>query len=254
MPAIFLAHGAPPLLDDARWVAELHAWAQALPRPAAVLMLSAHWEQRPVTLGATTRVPLVYDFHGFPRQYYEQQYAAPGAPALAERVRTLLAPDDHVQDDPRRGLDHGAYVPLVAMYPQADLPVLQASLPNMNPKDLFLLGQRLAPLRDEGILIIGSGFLTHNLGAIDVSEDARPPTWASEFDQWAEDVLRRKDVDAVLDYRHRAPGVRLALPTHEHFVPVIVSLGAAADPSDAVRFPIEGFWLGSMTRRSAQFG
>jgi 4,5-DOPA dioxygenase extradiol len=254
MPAIFLAHGAPPLLDDARWVAELHNWAQALPRPAAVLMLSAHWEQRPVTLGATTSVPLVYDFYGFPRRYYEQQYAAPGAPALAARVRALLAPDEHVQDDPRRGLDHGAYVPLAAMYPQADVPVLQVSLPSMNPKDLFALGQRLAPLRDEGVLIVGSGFLTHNLRAIDMSEDARPASWASEFDGWAEDVLRRKDVDAVLDYRQRAPGVRLALPTHEHFVPVIVSLGAAADPSDGVRFPIEGFWLGSMTRRSVQFG
>src|SRR6478609_8016174 len=139
-PTIFVAHGAPPLLDDPRWMAELNAWAGALPTPDAVLMLSAHWEERPVTLGATTTVPLVYDFYGFPRRYYEQQYPAPGAPELAHRIHQTLGT---VIDDPGRGLDHGAYVPLVAMYPDADVPVLQASLPTMDPKDLFALGQRL---------------------------------------------------------------------------------------------------------------
>jgi 4,5-DOPA dioxygenase extradiol len=253
MPAIFAAHGAPPLLDDAGWVAELHAWGRALPRPAAVLMLSAHWEERPLTLGATTTVPLIYDFYGFPARYYEQQYPAPGAPALARQVHRLLAPTEPVVDEPRRGLDHGAYVPLVAMYPEADVPVLQASLPGMEPSELFALGKRLAPLRDEGVLIFGSGFLTHNLRAIDFTPGARTPAWAAEFDAWASDALERRDVDALLDYRRRAPGVRLALPTPEHFVPVLVALGAAADTDD-IRFPIEGFWGGSATRRSVQFG
>jgi 4,5-DOPA dioxygenase extradiol len=254
-PTIFVAHGAPPLLDDAVWMAELNAWARALPRPQAVLMLSAHWEERPVTLGATATVPLVYDFYGFPRRYYEQQYAAPGAPQLASRIHKILEPGDHVMDEPDRGLDHGAYVPLVAMYPEADVPVLQASLPSMDPKELFALGRRLAPLRDEDVLIVGSGFLTHNLRAMDFGAGARAPAWASEFDAWAKDAIERKDVDAVLDYRRRAPGVRLALPTPEHFVPVIVALGAAADDSAAaVKFPIEGFWAGSATRRSVQFG
>jgi 4,5-DOPA dioxygenase extradiol len=255
MPAIFVAHGAPPLLDDQPWMAELNAWAGRLPRPRSILMLSAHWEQRPITLGATTTAPLVYDFYGFPRRYYEQQYPAPGAPGLAARVRQLLAPGDRVVDDPDRGLDHGAYVPLVAMYPHADVPVLQVSLPSLDPTELFALGRKLAPLRDEGVLLVGSGFLTHNLRAIDFRPDAESPAWAVEFDAWAKDALERKDVDALLDYRRRAPGVRLALPTTEHFVPVLVTLGAAAeDPADAVAFPIEGFWGGSATKRSVEFG
>jgi 4,5-DOPA dioxygenase extradiol len=255
IPTIFVAHGAPPLLDDDRWMAELNAWALALPKPEAVLMLSAHWEERPVTLGATATVPLVYDFYGFPKRYYDQQYPAPGAPKLASRIHQILEPGERVMDESGRGLDHGAYVPLVAMYPDADVPVLQASLPSMDTKELFALGRKLAPLRDEGVLIVGSGFLTHNLRAIDFSANAPTPAWASEFDAWARDAIERKDVDALLDFRRRAPGARLALPTPEHFVPVIVALGAAADDSAAaVKFPIEGFWAGSATKRSVQFG
>jgi 4,5-DOPA dioxygenase extradiol len=255
MPVLFLAHGAPPLLDDARWVAELAAWAKALPRPRAILMLSAHWEERPVTLGATRTVPLVYDFYGFPRRHYEQKYPAPGAPELAARVRALVGARQPVADDPDRGLDHGAYVPLVAMYPEADVPVLQVSLPTMDPRELHALGESLAPLREEGVLIVGSGFLTHNLRAIDPRPGAPVPAWAQELDAWAAETLGRRDVDALLDYRARAPGVRVALPTHEHFVPVVVAMGAAApDPSAKVTFPITGFWLGSATRRSVQIG
>jgi 4,5-DOPA dioxygenase extradiol len=116
MPVIFAAHGAPMLLDDAAWMAELAAWAMAMPAPKSILMLSAHWEERPMTLGATRPVPLVYDFHGFPAKYYQTKYPAPGAPALAVRVRELLQRQRIAYaDDPGRGLDHGAYVPLVAM-------------------------------------------------------------------------------------------------------------------------------------------
>ena len=167
MPVLFLAHGAPILLDDPAWVAELAAWARALPRPRAILMLSAHWDQRPVTLGATAPVPLVYDFYGFPPKYYQVTYPAPGAPELATRVRDLLAAGRQpTATDPTRGLDHGAYVPLVAMYPAADVPVLQLSLPGLRGPDLRALGETLAPLRDEGVRIIGSGFLTHNMPVI----------------------------------------------------------------------------------------
>jgi 4,5-DOPA dioxygenase extradiol len=255
MPVLFLAHGSPLLLDDAGWVRELGAWSGALPRPKAVLMLSAHWVDRPVTLGAATRtVPLVYDFYGFPAKYYQQTYQAPPAPALAARVKQLLH-SDPVADDPERGLDHGAYVPLVAMYPGADIPVLQASLPSLEPTALFSLGRALAPLRDEGVLIVGSGFLTHNLRTVDFRPNAPTPAWAAEFDAWAADVLTRRDVDALLDYRQRAPGVREALPTHEHFVPVIVSMGAAIDdPKATARFPITGFAYGTATKRSVQLG
>ncbi len=124
MPAIFIAHGSPLLLDDAGWVSELASWAAAMPRPEAVLMLSAHWEERPVTLGATRTVPLLHDFYGFPAKYFGVEYPAPGAPRLAASVRELLGKTQPVADEPDRGLDHGAYVPLAAMYPGADIPVL----------------------------------------------------------------------------------------------------------------------------------
>jgi 4,5-DOPA dioxygenase extradiol len=249
MPVIFLAHGSPLLLDDAGWVGELAAWAREMPRPTAVLMISAHWEASPITVGATSTVPLFYDFAGFPDRYSRVQYPAPGAPALADRVTALLAPDP-VWEQQQRGLDHGAYVPLVAMYPKADVPVLQISLPTLEPQALLALGKKLAPLRSEGVLIIGSGFLTHNLRRFaDHTE-----SWAADFDAWCADVLARRDVDALADYRTRAPGVDIALPTHEHFVPAIVALGASIERSEAVTFPITGFMGGNFTRRSFQLG
>ncbi len=254
MPVIFIAHGSPLLLDDAGWVAELNRWAHALPRPKAVLMLSAHWEQKPVTLGATRTVPLVYDFYGFPKKYYEVTYPAPGAPELAARVWETLGETQPVAQAPDRGLDHGAYVPLIAMYPDAGVPVLQVSLPTLDAPTLYALGQALAPLRREGVLIVGSGFLTHNLRALDLRPNAMTPSWAAEFDAWSADVLARRDVDALLDYRKRAPGVRQALPTQEHFVPVVVALGATIDGPNVAQFPITGFVAGSLTRRSVQFG
>ncbi len=149
MPAIYLGHGAPPLVDDPLWVVQLAAWAQAMPRPAAVLMVSAHWESAPLTIGATRDgVPLVYDFGGFAEKYYRAQYPAPGAPALAQRVRELLGSSEPTMDRPERGLDHGAYVPLTVMYPDADIPVLQISLPSLDPGRLLAVGARLRPLRD----------------------------------------------------------------------------------------------------------
>jgi 4,5-DOPA dioxygenase extradiol len=253
MPSIFLAHGSPILFTDRAWMSELNLWASKLPRPKAILMLSAHWLDKPVTLGATTPVPLVYDFYGFPEEFYKTEYPAPGAPELAARVRALLGAGQTV-DDPKRGLDHGAYVPLVAMYPAADVPVLQASLPSLDPPALLALGKALAPLRDEGVLVVGSGFLTHNLRRMSFDPNAPTPQWAAEFDAWTADALARKDVDALMKYRETAPGVRESLPTHEHFVPVIVALGAALESSPAVSFPITGWAYGSGTKRSVQFG
>ena len=253
MPSIFLAHGAPPLLDDAVWMGELAEWARALPRPKAVLMISAHWERNPITLAATTTIPLVYDFYGFPERYYQVEYPAPGAPELALRVRELLRGNQPVADAPGCGLDHGAFVPLLAMYPSADVPVLQMSIPTMKPEPLMALGRALAPLRDEGVLIVGSGFLVHNLRAIDFSSRT-PQPWATEFDAWSAQAIEKRDVDALAQYPTTAPGVRMALPTHEHFVPVLVALGASVDRSEKVTFPITGTWVGGLTKRSVQFG
>src|SRR5262245_8011677 len=253
MPVIFAAHGAPILLDDAAWMAELASWASAMPKPKSVLMISAHWEERPTTLGAVRTVPLVYDFSGFPERYYRTEYPAPGAPALAARVRDLLRGKGiATREDPDRGLDHGAYVPLVPMYPRAEVPVLQVSMPGLDPPELFGLGQALAPLREEGVLVFGSGFLTHNM-----SYAFRPgiPAWAREFDAWVADALSRFDVDALRDFRARAPAVRTALPTWEHYAPVLVAAGAAAGGSHRTTFPITGFWMeGAFTKRSVQFG
>jgi 4,5-DOPA dioxygenase extradiol len=252
MPVIFAAHGAPVLLDDAVWMSELASWAQAMPRPKSILMVSAHWEERPATLGATTTLPLVYDFSGFPEKYYQTRYPAPGAPLLAARVRELLRGRNiPVADDPGRGLDHGAYVPLVAMYPGADVPVLQLSIPGLVPLELFELGRALAPLRDDGVLVFGSGFLTHNMRYA-----FRPgiPSWAREFDAWAADALSRFDVDALQDFRRRAPAAGTALPTWEHYAPLLVSTGAAGDRTPRTTFPIAGWWMdGAFTKRSVQF-
>ena len=252
-PVIFAAHGAPVLLDDAEWTGELASWAQSMPRPNSILMVSAHWEQRPTTLGATRPVPLVYDFYGFPDRYYQTKYPAPGAPDLAARVRELLRQRGVAfTEDPERGLDHGAYVPLVAMYPDADVPVLQVSMPGLDARGLFALGRALSPLRQEGVLVFGSGFLTHNM---QYAFRTGTPDWAKEFDGWAEEALSRFDVDALVDFETRAPNARTALPTWEHYAPVLVAAGAASDEPPRVSFPITGWWMdGAFTKRSVEFG
>ncbi|MFI6639374.1 dioxygenase [Streptomyces sp. NPDC050504] len=254
MPALYLSHGAPPLADDALWPGQLAAWSAELPRPTAILMVSAHWEEAPLALSATEDgVPLVYDFWGFPEHYYQVRYDAPAAPGLAESVRKLLrAAGRPVQDVPDRGLDHGAYVPLVEMFPGADVPVLQVSLPTLDPQELMEIGRRLAPLRDEGVLIVGSGFFTHNLAAL---RSAGVPGWSTEFDAWGREALERVDVDALLDFEHRAPAGRLAHPRTEHFAPLFVTLGAAdaAGELGTAKSVIDGFWMG-LAKRSVQFG
>jgi 4,5-DOPA dioxygenase extradiol len=251
LPALFLSHGAPPLVDDATWVGQLTELAAGLPRPTAILMASAHWESAPLMLGATETVPLVYDFGGFPRHYYEVQYRAPGAPALADRIEKLMPDHEHVART-GRGLDHGAYVPLTVMYPEADIPVLQMSLPTLEPDRLLELGRRLAPLRDEGVLIVGSGFTTHGLPFIrDFRTDAPAPGWSKEFDAWAADALARGAVDELADFRSRAPGMPYAHPTIEHFAPMFLTLGASGDPEQSPDQPIDGFWMG-LAKRSFQ--
>jgi 4,5-DOPA dioxygenase extradiol len=249
LPALYLGHGAPMLIDDPIWPKQLAVWAQGLPRPKAILVVSAHWQSAPLTLGAVTPGPLVYDFYGFPERYYRIRYDSPTAPELAARVTAMMPADEPVAQR-ERGLDHGAYVPLLVMYPEADIPVLQMSMPDLQPEHLFEIGRRLAPLRDEGILIMGSGFLTHGLPYVHDYFDGRPgaPEWSVDFDLWAAEALERGDVDSLFDFRNRAPGMPYAHPTVEHFAPLFVALGAATDPSQAPKFTIDGYWLGLAKR------
>src|SRR4029079_358201 len=255
MPAIYLGHGAPPLLEDAVWMKELGGWARDLPRPSAILIVSAHWQTAPMALSATTAVPLVYDFYGFPEQYYRLRYDAPVAPDLAARVRGLMPASEPVLERPNRGLDHGAWVPLKAMYPEADIPVLQLSMPDLDPMHLFDIGRRLAPLRDEGVLIVGSGFMTHGLPFVHEYFMGKPgaPQWSKDFDAWATESLNRGDLDSLFDFRTKAPGMPYAHPTVEHFAPLFVTLGAVAKPDAPPTTRIECYAYG-VSKRSFEAG
>lgn len=249
-PVLFLSHGAPPLVDSELWVSQLAQLGSELPRPTAILVVSAHWEAAPLTIGSTDpRTPLTYDFWGFEERYYRTTYDSPGAPDLAARVAAMMPDGQPIAHDQRRRLDHGAYVPLTVMYPEADIPVLQVSLPTLDPEQLLTLGRRLAPLRDEGVLIIGSGFTTHGLPYLtDYRLDAPPPSWSAEFDAWTHECFAAGDVESLLDFRRRAPGMPYAHPTVEHFAPLFVALGAGDDPEQRPAEAIDGFWLGLAKR------
>ncbi|MFW6774307.1 dioxygenase [Nocardioides sp. CPCC 205120] len=251
MPALYIGHGAPPLLDDPMWSGQLATWAQELPRPTAILVVSAHWESAPVSLTASG-APLVYDFGGFHPRFYRMTYATPDATALAARVAAMMPRTQPVHQHASRGLDHGAWVPLKIMYPDADIPVLQMSLPTDDPYRLLALGERLRPLRDEGVMIVASGFLTHGLPFLrDFSIDAQAPGWSVDFDLWAADALARGDVDELAAYRSKAPGMPYAHPTVEHYTPLFVALGAALRADEPSDQRIDGYWMG-LAKRSLQ--
>ncbi len=252
LPALYVSHGAPPLFEDADWMARLLAWARGLPRPRGILIVSAHWESAPLTLSASAAgTPLVYDFAGFDPVYYRFRYPTPDAGDLARRVAAVVPDGTALHQHTGRGLDHGAWVPLMAMYPEADIPVLQLSIPTTYSRDLLALGAQLRPLREQGILVIGSGFMTHGLPFLDWSRPDVVPGWSREFDQWAAQALAAGDLDELAAFRDRAPGMPYAHPTVEHFVPLFVALGAAADPAAPVATAIDG-WMYGLSRRSLQ--
>lgn len=250
MPVVFVSHGAPTLALDAVRGADFRHLAQALPQPRAVLTVSAHWLDAPATIGTRQTRALMYDFGGFDDALYRVRYAAPAAAALADDLQRRL-PELRVAE--QRAWDHGVWVPLVHMYPRADVPVLQVSLPYAwSPERLFEFGQRLAPLRQDGVLLLGSGGAVHNLHRIDWRDDAATPTWASEFEAWVRERLSAGQTDELVAFRAKAPAVRLAHPTDEHFLPLLVALGAAQ--GSAASFPIQGFEMGSLSRLAVRFG
>lgn len=243
VPSTFVGVGGPRQMEDAVWSQELRTWADSMPRPSSILVFSAHWLQYPVGIGAVTPAPLTYDYYNFPPHYYQVQYPAPPAPELAARFTGILQDALETQQTDR-GLDHGVFIGLMGMYPEADIPVLEVSIPTFDPASLFEIGRRLAPLRDEGVMVMGAGLLTHS---------AQSPEANREFDAWVVETLEHRDVDRLFQYQEVAPGVQQALPTVEHFVPLLVAYGAAYEGGGSVATGVGGFSQGGGSKRSLQF-
>jgi 4,5-DOPA dioxygenase extradiol len=254
LPALYLSHGGGPLpFADRAWLDPLHAWARALPKPRAILVVSAHWESAPLGLSSPRPHELVYDFGGFDPLYYTFRYDTPDAGELARLVTGLLPDGQQAHQHASRGLDHGAWVPLKIMYPAADIPVLQLSLPTEDPDALLALGARLRPLREAGVLVVGSGHMTHGLPYLTraMFERNEVPGWSHDFDAWAAETLARGDVAELARFRTAAPGMPYAHPTVEHFTPLFVTLGAATEPTAPVTTTLDGYGVG-LSRRSFQ--
>ncbi len=239
LPSLYISHGSPMTAIQPRQVGErLAELARTLPRPKAVVIATAHWLARQPHVGGAKRPETIHDFHGFPRELFEIQYPAPGAPELAARVTEMLDKAGLPTTlDPTQGLDHGAWVPLRLLYPEADIPVVPMSIqPALGPAHQYAVGQALAPLRDEGVLVIGSGSITHNLHDFRAgySEEREAP-YVRPFIEWIERKLAEGDVDALLDYRRQAPFAERAHPTDEHLLPLFVALGAAGHAAKAER-------------------
>ena len=231
MPVLFVSHGSPTVpLEPAETGAAWHKLGEDLPRPESILVISAHWDTPVPTVSRVAQPETIHDFYGFPDELYEMQYPAPGAPGLAQAVVDALQQANiPVQVSDRRGLDHGAWVPLSLIYPPADIPVTQLSLQSQSdPAWHVALGEALRPLREQGVLIIGSGSITHNLGAVfKHPRGAAVPAWVTEFCDWIADRIAAGDMDALKDYRKLAPYAVQNHPTDEHLLPLYVALGAA---------------------------
>ena len=229
LPTVFISHGAPMLaIEPGNTGAALAALGRRLPRPKAILMVSAHWETAAPMVSTAQTPETIHDFFGFPEPLYRIRYAAPGAPELAHRARDLLdAAGLRTGLDGARGLDHGAWVPLLHMYPGQDVPVTQLSIqPTLSPVHHYQLGEAVRALTEDGVLVIGSGSLTHNLSEFRARPGEVAP-YVREFQDWAQKAIAAKDVAALLDYRRLAPHAERAHPTEEHLLPLFVALGAA---------------------------
>jgi len=253
MPVLFLGHGSPMnAIEDNPWRRGWAAAAASLPRPKAVLCISAHWETRGATaVSAAERPATIHDFGGFPQALFDVRYPAPGDPALAARVGELLAPDPVVQH-PTRGLDHGAWSVLLPMYPEADVPIVQLSLDRARPNAWHhAAGRRLAALRDEGVLIVASGDIVHNLRDVDWRSGATP-AWAPRFNETAKALIEAGDHEPLIDFERLGPDAAWSINSAEHYLPLLYALGAA-DAGEPVGFFNDDVFAGiSMT--SVQWG
>ena len=255
LPTIFFGHGNPMnALQDNDWSRGWAALGRRLPRPRAVLSVSAHWYVPATLLTAMARPRTIHDFGGFPRELFEVQYPAPGDLDLVRRVRELLQPLD-VGEDRSWGLDHGTWSVLRHVYPDADVPVVQLSIDESQPPAFhYGLGRLPRPLRDEGILLIGSGDVVHNLHAYAWGRHpAEPFDWALRFEAKARELMLQGDHHALVDYEALGRDAELSIPTPDHYLPLLYVLGAS-DEGDAVTFPVEGMDGGSISMLSVQFG
>jgi|OpeIllAssembly_1097287.scaffolds.fasta_scaffold28410_3 4,5-DOPA dioxygenase extradiol len=239
-PALFVPHGAPTFaLRPGAAGAALADVAGGIARPRAIVAVSAHWETDQPTVSLATRLETIHDFSGFPRELYEIRYPATGCPEAAREVaQAIVAAGLQVDFDKHRGLDHGAWVPLRMMFPEADIPVVPLSIqPHRGPQHALRVGRALAPLRERGILVIASGNLTHNLRDYFVAAQSggHTPSYVRDFADWVWNRLEARDVDALLDYRHAMPSAARAHPTEEHLLPLYIALGAGGDECTAAR-------------------
>jgi 4,5-DOPA dioxygenase extradiol len=239
LPSLYISHGSPmTALHPGKMGERLAELAATLPRPKAIVIATAHWLAHQPTIGGAAEPETIHDFHGFPRELFDIRYPAPGAPELALQVAQLL---DRAglspRLDPTHGLDHGAWVPLRLLYPQADIPVVPLSIqPNLGPTHQYAVGRALAPLREQGVLVIGSGSITHNLHDFRAGySDEREAPYVRPFIGWIEQKMRDGDVEALLDYRRQAPFAERAHPTDEHLLPLYVAWGAAGEHPAAQR-------------------
>lgn len=248
-PALFFGHGNPMnAITDNPYAKKWNAIGREMRKPAAVLSISAHWYIEQTAVTATSAPRTIHDFGGFPRELYEVRYPAPGSPQLATRVRDLLAPDAFVEMDQRWGLDHGTWSVLTHVFPDADVPVVQLSIDETQPPQFhYELGKRLAPLRDEGVLIVGSGNVVHNLHAFAWGRHpAEPFDWAKRFEHRVRELLLAGDDAPLVDYESLGRDALLSVPTPDHYLPLLYVVGARGD-SDIVTFPVDGIDGGSVS-------
>ena len=254
MPVIFFGHGTPMnTLARNRYTEAWRRLGQAMPRLRAILCVSAHWYTHGTGVTAMERPETIHDFYGFPQALFDVQYPAPGDPALAARVRDLLQPVD-VDLDQTWGLDHGTWSVLVHAFPDAGVPVVQLSIDGMQPPRFhYELGRRLAPLRDEGVLVIGSGNVVHNLRVLDRRDDAPGFDWAVRFNDRVRNALAARDHDALIDYAAGGEDAVLAVPTPEHYLPLLY-IAALQGEDEPISFPVDGIDKGSLGMLTAVAG
>jgi 4,5-DOPA dioxygenase extradiol len=255
LPSIFLGHGNPMNALESNVYTE--RWGQiglTLPRPRAILSISAHWFVPGTGVTISTAPRTIHDFGGFPPELYQVQYPAPGDPDLARRVQSLLGPLSVTLDD-SWGLDHGTWSVLCHVYPQADIPIVQLSIDSSRPAAFhFEIGKKLAPLRQEGVLIVGSGNLVHNLRVYAWgSQAADPYDWAAKFETEARQRILAGETQSLVDYPALGPEARLAIPTPDHYLPLLYILGTRQE-REPVHFPVEGIVGGSISMLAAQVG